>query len=107
MATISGSTMELFFADAMPNGKEMIKAYPELEKGSAEWGRLVPISLFTFSVYCGTTLTVVTYVVWKAPRLAAEWPKFTERFRFAFGALRPDAWYWALAQVWFGFMMNF
>lgn len=44
----------------------------------------------------------VLHAVWMAPRWAAMGPAFSERYRFAFGSLRPDCWWWAVPFLAFG-----
>eukprot|EP00930_Biecheleria_cincta_P092607 TRINITY_DN8259_c0_g2_i2.p1 TRINITY_DN8259_c0_g2~~TRINITY_DN8259_c0_g2_i2.p1 ORF type:complete len:1211 (+),score=137.59 TRINITY_DN8259_c0_g2_i2:532-3633(+) len=104
--SISRMTMELFFTERMPNGKLMVKAVPDLEFDSPKWREVVPLSVAACALYCGTTLVVTACAVYQAPFWAATCPHFTARYRFAFGALRPDRWWWVLVQVFFGFLTN-
>ena len=97
--TIASSTLGLFITETMPNGKLMVKIFPEIEYGSSEWWNAVPLSGAAFCICCLSFLTFVTHAVWMAPRMAATWPGFVERYRFAFGAVRPDRWWWALVQL--------
>ena len=43
--SITVLTMELFFVDVMPNGRMMIKAYPQVELGGDKWQAVVPVAI--------------------------------------------------------------
>eukprot|EP00812_Abedinium_dasypus_P007977 NODE_201_length_1823_cov_273.823529.p1 GENE.NODE_201_length_1823_cov_273.823529~~NODE_201_length_1823_cov_273.823529.p1 ORF type:complete len:580 (+),score=145.42 NODE_201_length_1823_cov_273.823529:3-1742(+) len=93
--------LKLWFVDEMPNGETMVTAYPGLELPSQEWLALLPATLVAFFVYAMGFLAFMVHAVWQAPRLAATWPDFMERYRFIVGALRPNRWWWILIQLLF------
>jgi hypothetical protein len=101
--TIASMPLRLFVTDTMPSGQVMVKAFPDLEVGSKPWMQAVPVAVFFFCAYCITFLAYVAYAVVKAPKWAGTWPEFSVRYRFAFGVLRPDRWWWCLVQMCYGF----
>jgi len=72
---------------------------PEVELGSPEWLVVLPLIILGFLLYCVSFITFVAHAVWMAPRWASHWPGFLERYRFAFGVLRLDRWWWVLFYV--------
>ena len=80
----------------------MVREIPEVEYGQDDWQRALPFALLALCVYSLGFMSIVAYAVVVAPRKAAEWPEFMERYRFAFGALRPDCWWWILIQLMYG-----
>lgn len=97
--SLSGLTLKLFVSQQMPNGKYMVREIPQLEYGSKEWLFVCPLAVAAFCAYCGIFIAFVTHATVVAPKRAAMSVKFTERYRFAFGALRPDRWWWAEVHV--------
>ena len=67
----------------------------------------MPVTIGKGIIHWGTTVALLTYVVLRATRLAAKWKEFAVRYRFAFGSVRPNRYWWILLQLCFGFMMNF
>lgn len=103
---IAGMTLKLFLVDKMPNGKPTVKAVPELELGSVERQGVLPIGLASFCIYNVSYFVVVAHAVWVAPHRVTIWPGFPLRYRFAFGALRPNRWWWAIMKVFFGLCVS-
>jgi len=103
--SITGLTLKLLVSEQMPNGKHMIRQVPQLEYGSPEWSVRIPWNIAAFFAYCVTFISFVAHAVWVAPRRAAEQPGFVLRYRFAFGAFRPDRWYWILASLLYSFSL--
>jgi len=103
---ITRITLMLFLLKPMPNGKDMVKEIPELEYGDKKWHLVWPVGIVAFCIYNVTFLAFVTRAVLLAPRLAAATPAFMERYRFVFGPLRPDRWWWALVKLAFGCALN-
>eukprot|EP00929_Paragymnodinium_shiwhaense_P068156 TRINITY_DN3424_c0_g2_i2.p1 TRINITY_DN3424_c0_g2~~TRINITY_DN3424_c0_g2_i2.p1 ORF type:complete len:1292 (-),score=219.66 TRINITY_DN3424_c0_g2_i2:432-4307(-) len=97
--TIISMALQIFVPDVMPGGKEMVKMMPGLEIGSDTWNQGVPIAILSFILYCVSFAVFVGHAVWVAPRWIATWPHFIRRYRFAFGALRPDRWWWCIARI--------
>ena len=104
--TITSMAMELFFVDPMPNGKQMVKAHPDVEFGGPTWKKVLPVQILSCIIHSGMTFAVIVWAVYKAPVAASTDPGFAVRFRFAFGALRTDRWWWVLVHLTFGFSMN-
>jgi len=103
--SISSITLEMFIYEKMPNGKLMVNRFPELEIESELWYQAFPLSLLAFLAYCVTFVAVIARAVWIAPAAASTWPGFSARYRFAFGALRPDRWWWILGTILYSFAM--
>eukprot|EP00811_Abedinium_folium_P002933 NODE_126_length_3572_cov_5.735849.p1 GENE.NODE_126_length_3572_cov_5.735849~~NODE_126_length_3572_cov_5.735849.p1 ORF type:complete len:700 (-),score=112.93 NODE_126_length_3572_cov_5.735849:89-2188(-) len=91
--------LQLWFVDEMPNGRLMVTAYPGMERFSDDWYKMLPATLVAFLLYTISFLAFMTHAVWLAPRWAATWPGFIERYRFMLGALRPDRWWWSLLHI--------
>jgi len=104
--SLTSLSMSLFYKITMPNGLEMVRAYPELEFSSDDWWTAAPINLVTTILYGVTTISYVAWVVWTAPRRAATTANFGAKYRFCFGSLRPDCWWWVLMNLIFGFSLN-
>eukprot|EP00929_Paragymnodinium_shiwhaense_P068154 TRINITY_DN3424_c0_g1_i4.p1 TRINITY_DN3424_c0_g1~~TRINITY_DN3424_c0_g1_i4.p1 ORF type:complete len:1379 (-),score=296.37 TRINITY_DN3424_c0_g1_i4:391-4527(-) len=97
--TIISMALQIFVPDVMPGGVEMVKMMPGLEIGSDTWNQGVPIALLSFVLYCVSFAAFVAHAVYVAPRWIATWPNFIRRYRFAFGALRPDRWWWCMVRI--------
>jgi len=97
--TITRLTLALFLVDPMPNGRDMVKAFPELEYNSDDWRRVWPIGALAFCAYNLSFFVFVARATVMAPKLAATWPDFNQRYGFAFSHLHPDRWWWALPML--------
>merc|ERR1712048_752001 len=74
--------------------------------GDESWRSVFPIGIFACCLYNITFIVFVAHAIWMAPRWSATWSGFVVRYRFAFGALRPDCWWWALVQLFYGFFVT-
>jgi len=106
--TITGIALQLFVGEKMPDSsmpdvparpKRMVKDIPELEIGTAQWLQVLPLAVVAFCVYAMTFLAFTAHAVYVAPSRAATDPGFESRYRFAFGAFRPDCWWWVLVHT--------
>eukprot|EP00929_Paragymnodinium_shiwhaense_P113110 TRINITY_DN81374_c0_g1_i1.p1 TRINITY_DN81374_c0_g1~~TRINITY_DN81374_c0_g1_i1.p1 ORF type:complete len:1400 (-),score=286.43 TRINITY_DN81374_c0_g1_i1:15-4214(-) len=97
--TICSMALAIFVPDIMPGGVAMVKLLPGLVMDSAEWLQAVPLALCGFCLYCVTFVAWTAQAVWMAPKWVAKWSGFSARYRFAFGALRPDRWWWVLVRI--------
>ena len=104
--SITSITLQLFVTRNMPNDTLMIERVPGLEYGSDDWVRMVPFGIFAFCAYCVGLCSFVARAVWIAPKAAAVWPGFIARSRFAFGAFRPDRWWWVAVSLTFGLSVH-
>ncbi|CAK0865819.1 unnamed protein product [Prorocentrum cordatum] len=92
-------SLSLFYTERMPNGKDMVIAFPQLEYGSPSWMLYLPINLFATCLYGLTTYSYVVYAVLTAPRRVGTEPGFLARYRFCFGTKRPDRWWWIMVKM--------
>eukprot|EP00929_Paragymnodinium_shiwhaense_P074708 TRINITY_DN38239_c0_g2_i1.p1 TRINITY_DN38239_c0_g2~~TRINITY_DN38239_c0_g2_i1.p1 ORF type:complete len:1351 (-),score=280.55 TRINITY_DN38239_c0_g2_i1:300-4352(-) len=97
--TIISMCLQIFVPDVMPGGNVMVKMMPGLEFGSDDWTSGIAIGIISFIVWCVSFMAFIAHAVWFAPRWIATWPNFIVRYRFAFGALRPDRWWWCLFRI--------
>ena len=98
MITITHLTLNIWLTETMPNGEVMVKSLP-MEYMSSEWKAACPWSLVGFVLYCVLFMAYTCHAVWVAPSWAAVWPGFADRYRFAFGSLRPERWWFILPSV--------
>jgi hypothetical protein len=104
--SVIGLSLALFYRETMPNGKIMVKAFPELEFGGADWWAVMPLNLLTSCFYGVTLFSYVCWIVWTAPRRSMTVPGFGARYRFCFGAVRPDRFWWIIVQLTYGTVIN-
>ncbi|CAK0807758.1 unnamed protein product [Prorocentrum cordatum] len=95
-------SLSLFYTERMPNGKDMVIAFPQLEYGSPSWVLYLPINLFATCAYGLTIYTYVAYTVLTAPRRIGTERGFLARYRFCFDTKRPDRWWWVIVKMSFG-----
>ncbi|CAK0846764.1 unnamed protein product [Prorocentrum cordatum] len=95
-------SFSLFYTERMPNGKNMVIAFPQLEYGTSSWKVYLPINLFASVSYGLTMYSYVAYTVFTAPRRVGTEPGFLARYRFCFGTKRPDRWWWIMVKMSFG-----
>jgi hypothetical protein len=98
-------SLSLFYTERMPNGKDMVVAFPQLEHGEPEWMLYLPINLFATCLYGLSTYSYVAYTVLTAPRRIGTEPGFHARYRFCFGTKRPDRWWWIMVKMSFGLLL--
>ena len=92
--------------ETMPNKKQMVKEIPEMKLGSSDWYNTLPIGIAACCIYNCTFVALVVRAVWVAPKHASIKAGFTVRYRFAFGAFRPDRWWFATIRLAFGLSLN-
>jgi hypothetical protein len=95
-------SLSLFYTERMPNGKDMVIAFPQLEHRGHEWMMYLPINLSATCLYGLSTYSYVAYTVLTAPRRIGTEPGFLARYRFCFGTKRPDRWWWIMVRISFG-----
>jgi hypothetical protein len=96
----------MFTYDKMPNGLYMTKEFPELELGSEDWWRAMPVSILACVIYCVTFIAYCAHAALTAPQQAAENPIFVKQYMFMIGMMRPECWWWLLVSVTYGLSVN-
>jgi Ca2+-binding EF-hand superfamily protein len=103
---VIGLSLALYYRETMPNGKIMVKAFPELEFGGDGWWAVMPLNVLTSCLYGVTLFSYVCWIVWTAPRRSMTVPGFGARYRFCFGSVRPDRFWWIIVQLTYGTVIN-
>ncbi|CAK0903702.1 unnamed protein product [Prorocentrum cordatum] len=104
--SVTGLTLSLFYRKTMPNAKIMVQAFPELEFGVADWWSVLPLNVLTTLFFGVTIFSYVCWIVWTAPRRSMTVPGFGARYRFCFGSVRPDRFWWIIVQLTYGILIN-
>ncbi|CAK0800083.1 unnamed protein product, partial [Prorocentrum cordatum] len=104
--SVIGLSLALFYRETMPNSKVMVKAFPEVEFGGDVWWDVLPLNLLTTLFYGVTLFSYVCWIVWTAPRRSMMVPGFIARYRFCFGSVRPDRFWWVIVQLTYGTVIN-
>jgi hypothetical protein len=104
-AGIAAMCMTIFKCHNNPSGKKTLLRDESVVCFEDEWNSLVGLAVVSIIIYIIGFGAMCSYIIAVAPRRFTE-VRFQRRWKFLFIKYRPDVWWWIIAFVAKGFVMN-